>query len=163
IEDLPKARIRSDRVGKSKIGMIEEIEKLKTDGEHAIFPMGNFRVFHERQVRGDIARPPKTVAALRKCHKPTIAHAGCAQMSGVEASFATRLHKQGCGIGRVVWGKHFRGQTRNRAGRKGRTFAAWSRVGKGSNRYGTIGPKNVVIHQVAGLGKVSCAIRESGA
>jgi len=53
--------------------MVEKIEKLKTDSEHAILPMGHRRVLHDRQVCGYVARSAKSVATLRESHTRTAA------------------------------------------------------------------------------------------
>ncbi len=45
IENLPKARMVAPYIRKPKIGMVKEIEELETDTQHAIFPMGDLRVF----------------------------------------------------------------------------------------------------------------------
>ena len=66
IEDLAKQGIRSPKVGRCEISMVKEIEKLEADGEDAIFPMWNLRIFHNRKVCADVARATKTVAALSK-------------------------------------------------------------------------------------------------
>ena len=66
IKDLAKGIVRAPIIGKSKIGMVKQIEKLKADGQDAGFPAWDLRIFHHCEVRVDVARASITVAALRK-------------------------------------------------------------------------------------------------
>ena len=66
VENAAKGRIRGRGIGRSEIGMVEQVEKLQADREHPVFPAGDARVFQDRQVRGDVSRYAKPVAALRK-------------------------------------------------------------------------------------------------
>ena len=95
VENLTKGRVRTSIIGKSKIGMVEEIEKLEADTQHTIFPMGDLRVFHDREVRVEVARSTETVAALRESHARTAARTlRTWQVPGVESRLATCLQKQ---------------------------------------------------------------------
>ena len=78
--------------------MVEEIEKLQADAQHTIFPMRDLRVFHNCEVHVEVAWSAKTVAALRKSDEPTITHAGCTQMPGIESRLTTCLKEQCAGI-----------------------------------------------------------------
>jgi hypothetical protein len=48
--------------------MIEKIEKLEAHTQQAIFSMRDLGVFHDREVRVEVARSMKTIAPLRKGH-----------------------------------------------------------------------------------------------
>ena len=99
IENLAEGLIGRPVIGKSKVGMVEKIEKLKTDSEHTAFPMGNVCVFHNGEVCRDVVRSAKTVPALRKGHARTAAGTiRTGQISSVESCFATCLHKQSARI-----------------------------------------------------------------
>jgi len=70
--------------------MVKEIEKLKADGEQAIFPMWNLRIFHNRKVCADVARATKTVASLQKCNaRSTAGTVRPRQVPGVESRLTT--------------------------------------------------------------------------
>jgi len=70
--------------------VVEEVEKLEADTQHTIFPMGDLRVFHDREVCVEVARSTETVAALSKSHAAAAARTlRTWQSSRVESSLAT--------------------------------------------------------------------------
>src|SRR5208283_5143102 len=117
-----------------------------------VFPVGNVRVFHDRQVRVHIAWSAKAVAPLRNGYARTAAGTvGTGQIPGVESGLASCLHKK------------LRRQTRSRGSRNDRTLTAGSRGVERSNRHGINRPTNIVVRQIASFRKVNCRIREASA
>lgn len=56
IENLAKFTVRAPIIGKSEIGMIKEIEKLKADRPDTGFPARDLRIFHDREVCVEVTR-----------------------------------------------------------------------------------------------------------
>jgi hypothetical protein len=84
----------SSNYRQSKIGVVKEIEKLESDRQDTAFPVRDLRIFHDREVRVNVARSSITVAALRKRHARTAqTFRERTQCSGVKSRFAARLHK----------------------------------------------------------------------
>ena len=64
VVDLAECLVRHPIVGIRKIRMIEEIEKLRADRQHGIFPVVYLRVFYDREVAIEVIRSSKTIATL---------------------------------------------------------------------------------------------------
>src|SRR5271169_3619090 len=106
--------------------MVQEIEKLGTKAERAIFPASYFGLFHDRKVHIDEAGCTIAVAPLLIAHQSTITLSRRAQMPSVKSGFATDLKKQRTWSRRVVAQK-LRRQTWNRGRRNRSAFSAWAR------------------------------------
>ena len=61
-------RIRTHIVWKSKIGVVEEVEELETNPEHRTLPMREVSVFHDSEVRVEVAWPAKMISSLCERH-----------------------------------------------------------------------------------------------
>lgn len=100
IKDLTKRRVGTVIIGKAEIGVIEDVEKLKAEPQHSIFPMRDFRSLCDCKVRVEIAGSTKAIPALRERHQGTIAYTSLAQMSGIELGLAAGLEEKRVWIGR---------------------------------------------------------------
>jgi len=78
--------------------VIEDIEKLKSDPKHSIFPMRDFCSLCDCKVRVEIAGSTKAIPALRERHQGTIAYTCWAQMPGIEPGLAAGLQEKGVWI-----------------------------------------------------------------
>jgi len=64
--DLAECLVGTAIVWQAEVGVVEEIEELKPDPQHGIFPTADFRVFHDGEVGVEVAWPTKVVASLSK-------------------------------------------------------------------------------------------------
>ena len=72
--DLPERLVRSKVIRGAKIGVVEEVEELKPDSQHGIFPTRNFRVLGDGEVGIEVPRCAEVIASLGERHNRT-AHA----------------------------------------------------------------------------------------
>jgi hypothetical protein len=112
-------------IGIPKIGMVEHIEKLEADTQHTILPMWDLCVFHDREIRIEVARASKTIAALRKRHDRAAAGTlRTRQIRRVESRLAAGLPDQRSRArGRSVWQQLLR-EKRVQSGRDRSAFDA---------------------------------------
>ena len=72
IEDLAECEVRTEVIGETKVGMIEEVEELKSDPQGCRLPAGNSRVLRDSQVGVEVAGSAESIAPLSERDNTTV-------------------------------------------------------------------------------------------
>jgi hypothetical protein len=73
--DLAEGLVRTAIIRQTEIRMVEEIEELETDPEHAVLLAGELRILHDAEVSIEVAWPTKAVPSLGKSDSSAAARA----------------------------------------------------------------------------------------